>query len=51
MKLNKTKLNKLINEEIKRLSYASKEQGYTYGIEHLPDQYDEKKSDDIVGHT
>ena len=51
MKLNREKLRKLIKEELKRLSYASKNQGFTYGIEHLPDQYDPKKADDIIGHT
>ena len=51
MKLTKKDLNRLIKEELKRLSYASKEQGHTYGIEHLPDQYDQKKADDIIGHT
>lgn len=51
MKIIKKQLRKLINEESKRLSYTSKEQGFTYGIEHLPDQYDQKKADDIIGHT
>ena len=51
MKLSREKLRQLIKEELKRLSYASKEQGHTYGIEHLPDQYDQKKADDIIGHT
>jgi len=55
-KLNENKftrkdLRSLMNEELKRLSYVSKEQGHTYGIEHLPDQYDQKKADDIIGHT
>jgi hypothetical protein len=44
-------LRRLIKEELKRLSYVSKEQGHTYGIEHLPNQYDQKKADDIIGHT
>jgi hypothetical protein len=51
MKLTRRQLRKLIKEELKRLSYASKESGFTYGIAHLPDQYDQKKADDIVGHT
>ena len=51
MKLTRKTLRKLIKEELKRLSYASKKQGHTYGIEHLPDQYDQKKADDIIGHT
>jgi hypothetical protein len=51
MKLSRKELRKLIKEELKRLSYVSKEQGHTYGIEHLPDQYDQKKADDIIGHT
>ena len=38
-------------EELKRLSYASKEQGVTYGIEHLPDYHEPEKADDIIGHT
>jgi len=42
---------KQMQEELKRLSYVSKEQGHTYGLEHLPDQYDQKKADDIIGHT
>jgi hypothetical protein len=42
---------KQMQEELKRLSYVSKDQGHTYGIEHLPDQYDQKKADDIIGHT
>ena len=44
--LTRKNLRRLIKEELKRLSYASKEQGHTYGIEHLPDQYDKKKADD-----
>jgi len=51
MKITKRQLRQLIKEELKRLSYVSKEQGYTYGIDHLPDQYDQKKADDIIGHT
>ena len=51
MNLTRQKLRRLIKEELERLSYASKEGGFTYGIEHLPDQYDQKKADDIIGHT
>ena len=51
MKITRRKFKKLIFEELERLSYASKEQGYSYGLEHLPDQYDQKKADDIIGHT
>jgi hypothetical protein len=51
MKLTRKLLRKLIKEELKRLSYASKEQGHTFGLEHLPDRYDIKKADDIIGHT
>lgn len=40
-----------INEERKRLSFASKEQGFTYGIEHLSDYFDHDSADEIVGHT
>jgi len=49
--ISRKALHRLIKEELKRLSYASKEQGFTYGIDHLPDQYDQKKADDIIGHT
>ena len=49
--LSRKELRRLIKEELKRLSYVSKEQGHTYGLEHLPDQYDQKKADDIIGHT
>ena len=49
--LSRKKLRQLIKEELKRLSYVSKESGFTYGLEHLPDQYDQKKADDIIGHT
>ena len=51
MKLNRKKLRKLIKEELERLSYVSKAAGFTYGVEHLPDQYDPEKADDIIGHT
>ena len=51
MKITRYQLRQLVKEELKRLSYVSKEQGHTYGVEHLPDQYDQKKADDIIGHT
>jgi hypothetical protein len=51
MNLNRKLLQRLVKEELERLSYVSKDQGFTYGIEHLPDQYDQKKADDIIGHT
>ena len=51
MNLTRKKLRMLIKEELERLSYVSKKQGHTYGIEHLPGQYDQKKADDIIGHT
>ena len=51
MKITKKQLKSIIKEELERLSYASKEQGYTYGIEHLPDYYDDEASDEIIGHT
>jgi hypothetical protein len=49
--LNSKKLRRIIKEELKRLSYVSKEQGYTYGIDHIRDRQDQKKTDDIIGHT
>ena len=51
MNLNRKLLQKLIKEELERLSFASKEQGFTYGIEHLSDYFDKEDADDIVGHT
>ena len=45
--LTRKLLKRLIKEELKRLSYVSKEQGYTYGLEHLPDEYDQNKADDL----
>tara|TARA_R100001015_G_C4451263_1_gene41340 strand:- start:196 stop:351 length:156 start_codon:yes stop_codon:yes gene_type:complete len=51
MKLNRKILKSLIAEEMKRLSYAAKDQGFTYGIEHLPDYHEPEKADDIIGHT
>ena len=38
-----------VNEERERLSYASKEQGYTYGLDHVSNR--DKAADDIIGHT
>ena len=51
MYFKRERLVNLVKEELKRLSYASKEQGFTYGIEHLPDYYEPEKADDIIGHT
>ena len=51
MKLTRQKLSKIIKEELERLSYASKEAGHTYGIEHLTDYHEPEKADDIIGHT
>lgn len=36
-------------KELARLSYASKEQGYTYGLDHISKR--DKAADDIIGHT
>ena len=49
MKLTKNQLKKIIKEELKRLSYASKEQGFTYGLDHVSKR--NKSADDIIGHT
>ena len=38
-----------LREELKRLSYVSKEQGYTYGLDHVSKK--DKAADDIIGHT
>ena len=38
-----------LKEELERLSYASKSQGFTYGVEHTPKK--NKAVDDIIGHT
>ena len=38
-----------ITEELERLSYVSKEQGYTYGLDHVSKK--DKAADDIIGHT
>ena len=51
MNLTRSKFKKLILEELERLSYANKDQGFTYGIEHLSDYFDKEDADDIVGHT
>jgi len=48
IKLTRKQLAALISEEMKRLSYVSKEQGFTYGIDHVSH---EKSYDDIIGHT
>lgn len=49
MRLTKNQLRGLIKEELKRLSYASKEQGFTYGLDHVSKR--NKSADDIIGHT
>ena len=49
MKITRTILRKLIKEELERLSYVSKEQGYTYGLDHVSKK--DKAADDIIGHT
>tara|TARA_A100001011_G_C14248037_1_gene816516 strand:+ start:1319 stop:1474 length:156 start_codon:yes stop_codon:yes gene_type:complete len=51
MKLNRKILRQLIKEEMERLSYASKDQGFTFGIEHLSDYFDDQDANDIIGHT
>jgi len=49
MKLTIRKLRNLISEELERLSYASKEDGFTYGIEHVSNK--DQAAKDIIGHT
>ena len=49
MKLLKSKLRELITEELKRLSYVSKEDGFTYGIDHVSNK--DQAAKDIIGHT
>lgn len=49
MKITRKYLRNLIKEELKRLSYVSKEQGYTYGLDHVSKK--DKAADDIIGHT
>jgi hypothetical protein len=49
MKITKKQLKNLIKEELKRLSYASKDQGFTYGLDHISKR--DKAADDIIGHT
>jgi len=49
MKLTKNQLKSLIKEELDRLSYASKEQGFSYGLDHVTKR--DKSADDIIGHT
>jgi len=49
MKITRNKLVKLIKEELERLSFASKDHGYTYGIEHISNKT--SAHDDIIGHT
>jgi len=49
MKITKNQLRRIILKELARLSYASKEQGYTYGLDHISKR--DKAADDIIGHT
>jgi len=49
MKLNKSQIRRIIIEELTRLSYVSKEQGFTYGLDHVSNR--DKAADDIIGHT
>jgi len=49
MKLNKSQIRRIIIEELTRLSYVSKEQGFTYGLDHVSNR--DKSADDIIGHT
>lgn len=49
MKLTKSQLRCLVKEELDRLSYASKEQGFTYGLDHVSKR--DKSADNIIGHT
>jgi len=49
MKLNKKQIRRIIFEELSRLSYVSKEQGFTYGLDHVSSR--DKAANDIIGHT
>lgn len=49
MRITKKQIKLLIQEELKRLSYVSKEQGYTYGLDHVSKK--DKAANDIIGHT
>jgi hypothetical protein len=49
MKLTQRQLKYIIKEELKRLSYASKDSGFTYGLDHISKR--DKAADDIIGHT
>jgi len=49
MKLNKNQIRRIIFEELARMSYASKEQGFTYGLDHVINR--DKAANDIIGHT
>ena len=48
MSTSSSHIRSMIKEELERLSYVSKEQGYSYGVDH--DKKD-KNYDDIIGHT
>jgi len=41
--------NSVLKEELKRLSYVSKEDGFTYGIDHVSNK--DQAAKDIIGHT
>jgi len=45
----KSKEEEGLSEELERLSYASKEQGFTYGLDYFSKK--DKAADDIIGHT
>ena len=49
MKITKKQLKNLIKEELDRLSYVSKDLGFTYGLDHVSKR--DKAADDIIGHT
>jgi len=49
MKITRRQLKQIIKEELDRLSYVSKEQGFTYGLDHVSKK--DKSADDIIGHT
>tara|TARA_Y100000389_G_C17406548_1_gene488418 strand:- start:4 stop:153 length:150 start_codon:yes stop_codon:yes gene_type:complete len=49
MKITKRQLKKIIKETLDRVSYASKEQGFTYGLDHVSKR--DKAADAIIGHT
>ncbi len=48
MSIPRVKLRQIISEELERLSYVSKEQGFTYGLDHVQK---DQNYEDIIGHT